>query len=68
MKNQKNDQRLPNGEVAGRDLPDVGTQSHGISDTYGASDGDLSRGYSGGEQIGKDTKSSCDHKKMKPGM
>lgn len=66
-RNEKNDQKLPNGKVAGRDLPDKGSRT-GVTDTYGTSDGDLGRGYSGGESIVKDTKSDCDHKNMKPGM
>lgn len=57
MGNVKNDQKMPNGEVAGRDLVDKGCKT-GVTDTYGAGGDDLSRGYTGGEKIGKDTKSN----------
>jgi hypothetical protein len=56
MAGPKNDQKRPNGECFGRDLPDKGCKTN-VSDTYGVGDGDLCRGFTGGEKIGKDTKS-----------
>ncbi len=57
MANDTNDQKLPNGEVAGRDLQDKGCKT-GVTDTYGTSSSDLARGFTGGEKITSDTKSN----------
>ncbi len=50
------DQKMPDGTCHGKDLPDRGVSS-GVSDTYGAKNGDLERGFSGRSSIGKDTRS-----------
>lgn len=59
MANEKNDQRFPNGVVAGQDLPDKGNRT-GLSDSYGVGSSDMNRGFTGGEKIGADTKSDID--------
>jgi hypothetical protein len=56
MKGKMENQKRPDGTCHGRDLPDQGIKT-GVSDTYGVSSKDLAQGYSGGQGIGKDTKS-----------
>jgi hypothetical protein len=51
-----NDQNLPNGECAGRDLPDRGMMT-GVTETYGADKGALNRGFTDRASITGDTKS-----------
>lgn len=55
-KHMMNDQRLPNGECAGRDLPDRGTGT-GVTDSYGAGNGALDRGFTDRSSISSHTKS-----------
>lgn len=55
-KHMMNDQILPNGECAGRDLPDRGTGT-GVTDTYGAGGGALDRGFTDRSSIKGDTRS-----------
>jgi hypothetical protein len=53
------DKRWPDGDCAGKDLPDRGV-STGVTDSYGVGSQDLKRGYSGGSGIRKDTGSDQD--------
>ena len=56
MKGMMNDQKHPNGECAGRDIPDRGNGT-GVTDTYGADKGALGRGFTDRSSISSDTKS-----------
>lgn len=50
------DQKMPDGECHGREIPDRGVTT-GVTDTHGAGKGALKRGFTDCQRIGKDTKS-----------
>lgn len=56
---EQNDQKLPDGKCHGREMPDRGT-STGVTDTYGAGNGALNRGFTDRAPMGRGTETKRD--------